>query len=226
MSYWELLLRIAVAMLLGGTIGYERDRRGRPAGLRTHMIVALASATFMVVSTHFIEHQRYPTGQKIDVDVSRIAAAIVTGIGFLGGGAIMRTGVNVQGLTTAAGLWLVGAIGMAAGAGMFVIAGSVTLLGLIALSVLRRLEDKDDHHTLRRVQIVLRDVSSPADVAARLTRIGAHVHPLRSEHDVARRTLDLRLELRVPRALGDDALTAALDGAPGLERVVVEAPEA
>jgi len=226
MSYWELLLRIAVAMLLGGTIGYERDRRGRPAGLRTHMIVALASATFMVVSTHFIEHQRYPAGQKVDVDVSRIAAAIVTGIGFLGGGAIMRTGVNVQGLTTAAGLWLVGAIGMAAGAGMFVIAGSVTLLGLVALSVLRRLEDKDDNHVLRRVQIVLRDGSSQADVAARLTRIGALVHPLRSEHDVARRTLDLRLELRVPRALGDDALAAALDGAPGLERVVVETPEA
>ncbi len=124
----DLLLRIAIGSALGGVIGYERDLHGRPAGLRTHMIVALASATFMVISTHFVYLQHYGKDDLITVDASRIAASIVTGIGFLAGGAIMRTGVSVQGLTTAAGLWLVAAIGMAAGAGMYSVSIFVTLL--------------------------------------------------------------------------------------------------
>src|SRR4051794_35480485 len=97
---WSLLLRIGVGSLLGGVIGYERDRHGRPAGLRTHMIVALAAATFMVISTRFVYLQHYGKDDLVEVDASRIAASIVTGMGFLAGGAIMRTGISVQGLTT------------------------------------------------------------------------------------------------------------------------------
>jgi len=92
--------------VLGAIIGYERDVHGRPAGLRTHLIVALASTTFMLISTHFVYFQRYAKEDLVAVDTSRIAASVVTGVGCLGGGAILRTGINVQGLTTAAGLWL------------------------------------------------------------------------------------------------------------------------
>jgi uncharacterized membrane protein YhiD involved in acid resistance len=106
----ELVLRIAVGTALGGVIGYERDIHGRPAGLRTHAVVALASATFMVVSTHMVYFQHYKAGDLVEVDGSRIAASVVSGIGFLAGGAILRNGATVQGLTTAAGLWLVAAI--------------------------------------------------------------------------------------------------------------------
>src|SRR4051794_22569976 len=105
-----MLLRILVGTLLGAAIGFERDLHGRPAGLRTHAIVALASATFMVVSTRFIYFQRYAAGDLVSVDTSRIAASVVSGIGFLGAGAILRTGITIRGLTTAAGLWLVSAI--------------------------------------------------------------------------------------------------------------------
>jgi putative Mg2+ transporter-C (MgtC) family protein len=101
----ELILRICVAAVLGGIIGYERDVHGRPAGLRTHALVALASATFMVVSTHFMFEQHYPGGATVPADGARIAAQVVSGIGFLAGGAILRTGLTVQGLTTAAALW-------------------------------------------------------------------------------------------------------------------------
>jgi putative Mg2+ transporter-C (MgtC) family protein len=139
---WELFLRIAVGTALGGIIGYERDVHGRPAGLRTHMIVGLASATFMVVSTNFVYHQHFQHADLVEVDASRIAASIVTGMGFLAGGAILRTGISVQGLTTAAALWLVGAIGMASGSGMFPVAVFVTVLGVLALTILRRFEDK------------------------------------------------------------------------------------
>ena len=108
------------APLLGGAIGYERDLHGRPAGLRTHAIVALASATFMVVSTRFVYFQHYGKDDLVAIDPSRIAASVVSGIGFLGAGAILREGITIRGLTTAAGLWLVAAIGMAAGGGMYV----------------------------------------------------------------------------------------------------------
>ena len=101
----ELLIRLVVGTALGGVIGYERDVHGRPAGLRTHLIVALASTTFMLVSTHFVYFQHYTRDDLVAVDTSRIAS-VVTGIGFLGGGAILRTGLGVQGLTTAAGLIL------------------------------------------------------------------------------------------------------------------------
>src|SRR4051812_18441716 len=90
-AHWELVLRIFVGAVLGGVIGYERDLHGRPAGLRTHAMVALASATFMVVSTHFVYFQHYVPGATVTVDASRIAASVVSGIGFLAGGAIFRT---------------------------------------------------------------------------------------------------------------------------------------
>jgi uncharacterized membrane protein YhiD involved in acid resistance len=90
----ELVLRIAVGTALGGVIGYERDIHGRPAGLRTHAVVALASATFMVVSTHMAYYQHYKAGDLVEVDGSRIAASVVSGIGFLAGGAILRNGIT------------------------------------------------------------------------------------------------------------------------------------
>src|ERR1700685_1006931 len=102
--------------MLGAVIGYERDIHGRPAGLRTHALVALASSTFMVVSTHMVYFQHYQHGDLVEVDSSRIAASVVSGIGFLAGGAILRTGFTIQGLTTAAGLWL-GAAGGVGGGG-------------------------------------------------------------------------------------------------------------
>ncbi|MCC6349097.1 MAG: MgtC/SapB family protein [Candidatus Eisenbacteria bacterium] len=224
MHGWEML-RIVVAALLGGVIGMERDRRGRPAGLRTHMIVALASATYMVVSTHFIDHQSYTSAEHVEVDVSRIAASIVTGIGFLGGGAIMRTGLNVLGLTTAAGLWLVGAIGMAAGGGMYMTAVFVTALGLVALTLLRRLEDKDDRLETRRVQVSLIEQDSLDEVYSRLRRTGAHVGLVQAERFVAENRLTASLEVRVTRETPHETLMDALAGCTGLERARVEKAE-
>ena len=151
----DSLLRILLGTVLGGAIGYERDLHGRPAGLRTHAIVALASATFMVVSTRFVYFQRYVEGQLVEVDASRIAASVVSGIGFLGAGAILRTGLTIKGLTTAAGLWLVSAIGMAAGGGMYAVSVFVTIVGLSALTLLRRFEDRAGPVSNQRVTVTV-----------------------------------------------------------------------
>jgi putative Mg2+ transporter-C (MgtC) family protein len=127
----EVLLRLFVAAALGGAIGVERELRERQAGLRTHLVVSVGAALFTLVSAYGFES----FGNK--VDPTRIAAQIVSGIGFLGAGAIIRQGLSVRGLTTAASLWLVAAIGMAAGAGYWEGALIATLGALLTLGPLR-----------------------------------------------------------------------------------------
>lgn len=220
---WFLLGRIGVATFLGGLIGYERDRHGRPAGLRTHMIVALASATFMAVSTHFVEYQSYPLHSLVNVDVSRIAAAIVTGIGFLGGGAIMRTGTSVQGLTTAAGLWLVGAIGMSAGSGMYVVAVFSTVLGLVALGVLRRFEDKEGTQGACRLQIVLAQDAEWAAVAGCLDRAGRRWEMRGLELDLEAASRKADIDLFLSASVDTAKVIADLERVPGLRTARIDA---
>jgi putative Mg2+ transporter-C (MgtC) family protein len=128
----ELTLRLVVALLLGGAIGWERELQRMPAGFRTHALVSLGSAIFTLISAYaFVGPGSDPT---------RIAAQIVSGIGFLGGGAILHYGGTVRGLTTAASLWSVAAVGMAAGAGLFVVAAISAALVIISLEVFQRVE--------------------------------------------------------------------------------------
>jgi putative Mg2+ transporter-C (MgtC) family protein len=128
----ELLIRLAVAVGLTAVVGLERELQQEQAGLRTHALVGLGAAAFTVISTI-----GFPLG---DGDPTRVAAGIVTGIGFIGAGTILRNGGGVRGLSTAASLWAVGAIGMAAGAGLFVFAVGTTVLAIFVLEVLERLE--------------------------------------------------------------------------------------
>ena len=220
----DLLLRILVGTVLGAVIGYERRMHGRPAGLRTHLIVALASSTFMVVSTHFVYFQTYKAGDLVAVDPSRIAASVVTGVGFLGVGAILRTGVNVQGLTTAAGLWLVAAIGLSAGAGMYVVSAFSTLLGVVALTLLRQLEHKDDGQLVRRISLTLgREAQPLATILAALRARKMVVHPAPYEKRVDEGSVEITFQARIP----DDAeeeLVQILESQPGLRRVRVDLP--
>lgn len=215
--HWELVFRIAVATLMGSVIGYERDLHGRPAGLRTHTLVALAAATFMVISTHFVYFQHYGRDDLIMVDSSRIAASIVSGMGFLAGGAIMRTGLSVQGLTTAAGLWLVGAIGMAAGAGMYLVGGFVTVVGVVALTLLRRLEDKD---VLRRkIGLVLGETATVQEILSRLRELNASGAAVEYDRDLAEHTLSVTLEVRFPQELGIERIIETLEKEKDVRRV-------
>jgi len=124
----QLVIRLIVAGLFGALIGYERELRAKGAGVRTHVLVALGAALFMIISQYgFAGAERF--------DAARVAAGVVTGIGFLGGGIIMKK-THVSGLTTAAGLWVTGAIGMGAGCGLYLMAGVCTALVLICLEAL------------------------------------------------------------------------------------------
>ena len=127
----DFILRLFVAALLGGIIGLEREYREKAAGLRTHFLVALGSALFMIVSAYGFDGAL--TNSQMRLDVSRIAAQVVSGIGFIGAGTIIFQKNSVHGLTTAACVWVTAAIGLTCGAGMYLLAVSATLLVLIGL---------------------------------------------------------------------------------------------
>ena len=150
---WNLLFRILIAAVLGGALGLERDIHGRGAGLRTHLLVSAGAALFMILSIRIANvGVATPSGFTKVTDPGRIAAQIVTGIGFLGAGVIIKEGFTIRGLTTAACLWIAAAIGMSAGAGLYTIATGTTLLAMFSLIMLRWLERyyrKDVYRDLR-----------------------------------------------------------------------------
>ncbi len=137
LATWDALLRLVVAAGLGGAVGLERELRDHEAGFRTHLLVSLGACVFTLVSAYAWTDWTFSTEAGIVFDPTRIAAQIVTGIGFLGAGAIIVRGINVRGLTTAATLWVVAAIGMAAGTGYYAVAVGATALVLVSLGPLK-----------------------------------------------------------------------------------------
>lgn len=141
---WEMGIRLLLTFVLCGAIGLERESRGEAAGLRTHIIVGLGAALFTIVSAYgFTDFNEFAPNR----DPARIAAQVVTGIGFLGAGAIMREGWGVRGLTTAAALWIAAAIGVASGAGYYEAAVVTTVVVMVALLLLLRLRPLIRRHT-------------------------------------------------------------------------------
>ena len=140
----NFILRIFVAAILGGFIGLEREYREKAAGFRTHFLVALGSALFMIVSAYGFEGALVTPEHRLDV--SRIAAQVVSGIGFIGAGTIIFQKNAVRGLTTAAGVWVTAAIGLACGAGMYELATAATVLVLFGLEAFNFVLHKFDRH--------------------------------------------------------------------------------
>jgi putative Mg2+ transporter-C (MgtC) family protein len=184
------------------------------------MLVGLAASTFMVVSINFVYFQHYVRDDLVTVDTSRIGASIVTGIGFLAGGAILRNGITVQGLTTAAGLWLVAAIGMSSGAGMYYVSGFVTLVGVTALTLLRRLEDKDV--VRRTVSVVFGAQGSVVELLATLRELNAVISTVRYDKRVEDKRTRVTLDIRLPQHLGTDKLMQVLEERPGMQRIRID----
>lgn len=141
-SWLDMVVRLLVAMALGAVCGWERELINRPAGLRTHMMVALGAAVFVIIA--FAMKEELTTGGPggVPFDPSRVVAGIITGIGFLGAGTIIQSGGRVRGLTTAAGLWVVAGIGAAAGMGLFTLAGITAGCVLFVLLVMRPIQQR------------------------------------------------------------------------------------
>jgi putative Mg2+ transporter-C (MgtC) family protein len=132
----EILLRLGLAIVLGAVIGIDREWRKKPAGVRTHMMVALAAATFTVITLELFDVVKGAGDGKASTDPLRLVEAITAGVAFLGAGAIIQSRGNVEGITTGSGIWLAGAVGYACGAGYYVLGAVATVLALIILTAL------------------------------------------------------------------------------------------
>jgi putative Mg2+ transporter-C (MgtC) family protein len=200
LTWLEALVRIAVAAGLGGVVGLERELDEQAAGLRTHMLVAVGSAVFTLVGAYGFSD--FPAR---NVDPTRVAAQVVTGIGFLGAGLIFRQGFTIRGLTTAASLWLVAAIGMAAGAGFWKGAVIATIVALVSLRPLEWMKAVAiPQRAAAHLVVVLREDGTTGDVLDALERAG---DLLALRRDGRRLEIEVRLD-RGRRAGALDAVAA------------------
>ena len=198
---WEFILRIVAAALMGGAIGLEREYRAKGAGFRTHFLVALGSALLMVLSQYgFMELLQNNTHLNIRLDPSRIAAQVVSGIGFIGAGTIIFQKHMVKGLTTAAGIWVVAAIGMACGAGLYWLSIATTVLVLLGLEAMNFFLKRFGARafTVRFTAESLKDINAVMD---RLRRLHVELDSYRMEDQTTSKgTLyNVTMEMKVMR---------------------------
>jgi putative Mg2+ transporter-C (MgtC) family protein len=211
---WEALVRLSFACALGAIIGFERELRDREAGFRTHLLVSLGSALFTIVSAYGFHEFLVGGGNIVRTDPSRIAAQIVTGIGFLGAGAIIREGLSVRGLTTAATLWLVAAIGMSAGAGYYDGAIIATLGALLTLGPLRIVAYRATRrwrNETERLLVELPAGGSPGPVIEAVERFG-RVLSLDVSQEADRREMAIDIQLHGETSPRVVAAVADLEG--------------
>ena len=195
-TWWEILVRLLAAAALGGAIGIERELREREAGFRTHLLVSVGAALFTLVSAYAWTDFDFSRADGVTFDPTRIAAQVVTGIGFLGAGAIIRQGLSVRGLTTAATLWIVAAIGMACGAGFYWAAVFATAVALVSLGPLRIVSRRVfDRPHRRQLVIEVRPGRASAPVLAALEDLGLAVESFAISETADGRRLDTVIEL-------------------------------
>lgn len=202
MSVEEMIGRLVLATVLGATVGLERERLERAAGLRTHSLVAVASCLVMLVSA-FGFGDAVTSTRTVVLDPSRMAAQVVSGIGFLGAGTIIFRKNAVRGLTTAASIWAVAGLGLAVGGGLYIPAIAATLVMLLILFGLRPLEGKlFAHKRTHRLSLQLRGSGRIAAVEAAVLAVGLDIHLLRLRPGGA--GADDRLDLEVSASTGTD----------------------
>ena len=206
----DLALRLLLAAVLGAIIGLEREVHDHPAGMRTHLLVSVGSAAFTVLSIF-----AFPGS-----DTGRVAAQIVTGVGFLGAGAILKEGATIRGLTTAASLWAVAAVGMAAGAGAWGVAGVLTTIAIVSLWPLRiityRLVGRNQHRLF--LKLTTADPHRLGAVVETISERGGAIVHMSSSHAPGT-GLVAEVEVRLVDVTAGAQLTAALADLDGIELI-------
>lgn len=219
LSLGELILRIGLAGLLGGLVGLEREFSDQPAGFRTHILVSFGAALFTMAGAYGVS-DFFGEGDTVRFDPTRIAAQVVTGIGFLGAGAILRQGITIKGLTTAASLWVTAAIGLAVGLGYIEGALAVAIGALLVLYALKQIERVVFPRLKRgyvRMRIEVDTEMRLSDLAERVERMGAKVDSLKIVTEGDERHLAARLQLAT--GVTGDRMADELSKVPGVTSV-------
>jgi putative Mg2+ transporter-C (MgtC) family protein len=217
----DIFTSLVVASVLGALIGLEREFHGRPAGFRTHLLVSLGSCLFVHTSVQFYRlFGNFNGSLPVGTDPGRIAAQVVTGIGFLGAGAIIRDGGSVRGLTTAACLWVVAAVGVACGINMYGTALMVTLVAMISLLLLKKIEEfikKDIYLTVRIWSTSRHDLLPQIEQVLSQCRVA--LMDISIEQDVAGGVIHFELETRHRGRDISCELLNKLAALPGINKV-------
>ena len=213
---WQIAIRLVAAAVLGGLVGIERERHNQPAGLRTHIILSIGSALAMTVSIDMAMQFQplVPNG-----DPARLAAQVVSGIGFLGAGAIFRYGTSVKGLTTATSLWTVAIVGLAVGAGHFFSAIVATTLLLLTLATLDMLEKKYLSSVITRT-ISIRVKDKPllvGEVEQILEDLGIGIKSINISKDMENNIVEVEATTKVPSQQSTDKLVSRLSHIQGIQ---------
>jgi putative Mg2+ transporter-C (MgtC) family protein len=198
LPYWEIAFRLILAGLFGGLVGLERERNNHPAGFRTHILVSLGSALIMLISIYGFAD--YMNETNVRFDPARLSAQVVSGIGFLGAGTILRHGFSVTGLTTAASLWVVSGIGLAVGAGFWFGAALTTALVLVSLELLNRLENMMvKKRQLRALHVIVTDEPGKlGEIASLIAGVGGHVRKVDVDDSDGGGCMEIRFMVRLP----------------------------
>jgi len=220
--HFDMILRLLLAAVLGGIVGMERGSGDRPAGFRTHILVCAGSALIMLVSMYGFEgFDSVPLKYPNNRDSARIAAQVVSGIGFLGAGTILHEGITVRGLTTAASLWMISAIGLATGAGMYLVSIVATIITFTTLTTFHSVEKRFAAANSKSDKKYIRVVASNtpglvAQVAAFLAQSGIKVKTINVQNSSANDKVVLELYLRFNKELD---LGIVMDGLQQIEGV-------
>jgi putative Mg2+ transporter-C (MgtC) family protein len=215
----DLAARMLIAAVLGAAIGFEREIHEHPAGMRTHLLVSLGSAVFTVLSIYGFEGISAP-GVASTVDPSRIAAQIVSGIGFLGAGAILKYGTSIRGLTTAASLWTTAGVGMAAGAGEWLIAAVATFIVVFSLWPLNALVARIHKPGLQviRVRLEVGRLEALGDVSKLLGDRRVEMAAINSQR-IGKGRYEVELTLRMPPSGRNQDVVSAITAIPDVELI-------
>ncbi|MBT0662685.1 MgtC/SapB family protein [Geobacter pelophilus] len=220
----DIAVKLMLASILGGIIGLEREVHGRPAGFRTHLLVSLGSCLFVITSVSFYLKFGNLTGQgPLGVDPSRVAAQVVTGIGFLGAGAIIREKASIRGLTTAACLWVAAAVGVAVGVGMYSTSVLVTSLAVLNLVFLKKLENRLKKDTYFRIIVWTDDLEGQTTrVEQMLTACKMEIVTLVIEKDLAQKSVLLEIDVKSRSREECGRLTDQLSLLEGVTKIRLE----
>jgi len=216
-----ILVKLFLAALAGGLVGWEREKRGRPAGLRTNLLVSVGACTVMIISETFALKYGAHDGQSLlRLDPSRTAAQIVTGIGFLGAGVIIKEGATVRGLTTAATLWVVAGLGMAFGMGFFSLGALSTITVLVGLLFLKQFDwtIKKDRFLLLTVTARRRE-SLYDDLLQLVEERGLRISGISSQVDLENNEIFLKMMLKQRQDNIGRELTRAIEKFEGIKKI-------
>ncbi len=217
----EIVIRLLVAAVLGAAVGFERERDNQPAGLRTHMILVIGATLAMCLSIN-MSYQFKPDG--IGGDPARLAAQVISGIGFLGAGAILRYGFNVKGLTTATSLWSMAVVGLAIGLGYYLIGIATTVIMIVILVLLGLLERKWIRRRVTRVITVQAEYEGNVAKAIRKA-INKHVKGVDSfnlRKNIKSRRVQIQAVARVPQNDNLEDLSEIIADIQGVRSVKIE----